>query len=85
MTGTVRWLVAAGMVAVVVLAGCDDANVPPFAPEKGVYQGKPYEPLDDEILRALRDRAASQGGLDAPSVPGSGGVGGSVRPPEGGG
>lgn len=73
---------AAGMVA-----ACDSGDDSrPLNYEKGVYKGQPHTPLSEETLRALRARAAYQGGLTTMS---SGGVsvvneaseGSDVRPP----
>ncbi len=71
----------------VVGAACDSSEQGrPLNYNKGVYMGKPHTPLSEETLRALRARAAYQGGLTTVS---SGGFteidesseGSDVRPP----
>ncbi len=68
-------------------AACDSGDQSrPLNYEKGVYKGKPHTELSEETLRALRARAAYQGGLASGS---SGGFtvidesseGSDVRPP----
>ncbi len=73
--------------AAAVVAACDSGDQGrPLNYNKGVYMGKPATPLSEETLRALRARAAYQGGLSTVS---SGGFtvidesseGSDVRPP----
>jgi hypothetical protein len=73
--------------AALVMTACDSGEQGrPLNYEKGVYKGKPHTPLSEETLRALRARAAYQGGLATVS---SGGFtvldesseGSDVRPP----
>jgi hypothetical protein len=50
--------------------------------EKGVYLGRPDQPLAPETVEALRGRAAYQAGLEAGAGgAGTPGTGASVRPP----
>lgn len=52
------------LAAAAVVAGCDSSDDRrPLNYNKGVYMGKPHTPLSEETLRALRARAAYQGGL----------------------
>lgn len=67
-----------------ILVGCDPGDRP-LNYEKGVYQGKPPQPIDEATLERLRDRAAYQSGPKVSTSPGFGGrsggiVGGPMRP-----
>lgn len=85
------WKAASTIAAVVgvaaLVAACDSGDqARPLNYDKGVYKGKPHTPLSEDTLRALRARAAYQGGLATVS---SGGLptvdvpskGSDVRPP----
>ncbi len=65
-------VIAAG--AAFGFGACDFGQERPLNYQKGVYLGKPHQPLAEEQLASLRDRAAYQGG---PSL-------GSSGPPPGG-
>lgn len=74
--------------AAVLVAACDSGDQSrPLNYKKGVYLGKPHTPLSEETLRALRARAAYQGGLTTVSTGGLKVVnesveGSDVRPPD---
>jgi len=73
--------------AAAVVSACDSSEQGrPLNYNKGVYMGKPATPLSEETLRALRARAAYQGGLATVSSGGFTAVdesseGSDVRPP----
>ncbi len=51
----------AGLIAMTALAGCrEQEQGRPLAYDKGVYQGKPDQGLDEATLEALRVRAQRQ-------------------------
>lgn len=54
-------LVVAGIIGGLVLTGCDEGpKGRPLNYEPGVYKGEPDQPLGEEAMQALRDRARHQ-------------------------